>query len=76
MLANKIGGCATLTLANLGTIAAMIATPLVAGSVNALAVVTTLLGLAMLLVAVPELGGAVTRSLDAALTLLTNVYIR
>lgn len=46
MLANRIGGRATLTLANLGTIATMLATPLVAGSVNALAVVTTLLGLA------------------------------
>lgn len=45
MLANKIGGCATLTLANIGTIATMLATPFVAGSVNALAVVTTLLGL-------------------------------
>ena len=45
MLANKIGCTATLTLANLGTIAAMLATPLAAGSVNALAMVTTLLGL-------------------------------
>eukprot|EP01046_Picozoa_sp_COSAG06_P054596 COSAG06_NODE_9774_length_1820_cov_1.945381_1_plen_43_part_10 len=43
MLANRIGGRATLTLANLGTIATMLATPLVAGSVNTLAVVTTLL---------------------------------
>lgn len=45
MLAAKIGGRATLTLANIGTIATMLATPLVAGSVPALALVTTLLGL-------------------------------